>query len=601
MKKRKIYILFLALLFTLSITAFAITAHAYTVVHHLGADGEDLNYDVDDLAGYFPNLKWENLDLLDINKTDGPYMFAPGASVGKQKENQLSFVLACLDENYVNYDTFCKEEKCYFVYQIILLREGNEGYFENCAYHFIYDYEKDELGIVNLGEYKQYQSNHFAPIMTTEDGSGIYGPSDFKFNYSNATDRYVSSLPDDAKYMRIYFDVESPYQNYRTIVRMQRFVKKQKVVWDLWPFKKHTETYNETIEEYAVMSDVRNYYQILNSINEAGKLETEFSNAPIYDYVQDVLLGEDREYNVEYLQDIEGTPFAKKVSAKITVRGWEDIETLNTVDVSQALDVKGVNTLISACSGFKKNSEGIFVADYYSGVYLEAKTVDGNVKQYILDPNRSYADFYSSLVDDGVITQKLYEYEFNEILKTFPELSGLAPEEVYGYFGYIVIPETFSLNQAYADLFNTQLKFDGVVNCFEFEEELTLVAYDKLLQDYNYAWLERLWNDVWGTLTQLNAKHVVMHADCTTSKAYGAMNGSEEIGNTAGLVGNEVAGVVEEIGNALDNTASSINKLLFGGGGQIPWLLIFGLIILGAWILPKIQSTNKSKSTKRRR
>ena len=593
MKKRKIYILFLVLLFTLSLSAFTITAQAYSVTRYYYDSETDYNYNPEDFPAIPVHgngwLWWKDLSLTDIDKTDGPFIFAPGASISKYKENKLSFVLACTDNNIVNYSQLGD----YFEFQLTLLRQGSTDstYIESVTYCFSYDYKKELLTIFKAGEIKQYQSNKFSPVLTNSTDNAATGTYDFKFEYNTSKDP-VAGLPDDTKYMRIYFELDSPYIEYSVLFRMNRYQIKQREVWDVWPFTKKTETYTETIEEYAVLSDTRSYYSVLDNMRTAGKIDYELKDTAVYDYCTDVLLGEDIVVDVEYLENINGTPFAKKVKAKATVRAWDDIEELSTVDVSTALNVSGVNTLISACKGFYKGADGVFRANYYSGVYLEAKTVDGKVKQYILDPNKSYADFYKPLVNDGIITQNLYDYEFNEILKKYPALNGFKPEEVYGYFGYIVIPETFSLNQAYAELFNSKLKFDGVVNCFEFEEELSLNSYNKLLKDYNYSWLSRLWNGVWGTLTQLNAKHVVLHADCSTSKAYGSMNGSTEIGNTSGLVGNEIGGAVETIVEELDNVAKDINNLLFGGSGGIPWLLI---ILLGGVVIYFIQKQQKTK------
>lgn len=272
---------------------------------------------------------------------------------------------------------------------------------------------------------------------------------------------------------------------------------------------------------------------------------------------------------------------------------WPDQTTLSPDDVAGALGINGVNALISPCRDFTYNANtGVYEAYYYPSVYLESRTVSGNMNQYILNPNKSYAEYYSQLVEDEVITQDLYEYMYStQILQLYPQCGSILPENLYGYFGYIVIPATFTYNQAFKELFNTKLTFDGVVKSLDYEHSISLSAYNKLLKDYDYSWLARLWNDVWGALTECNAQHIFIFADCTATQGFVNANGGTAIDDTDGLIQNTVGtalkNVAENVGDGLDDFGAGFSKSAGVGLGS---LLVIGIIVLLVMYRDKIFS-----------
>ena len=474
-------------------------------------------------------------------------------------------------------------------FNISLLRQGltNGKYFESASYAVEYNPTTKKITILNSQEYKQYASSRFAPLLTFENADGT--PKEFHFEEVTEDIANAYGWVKGDYYLRLAFEVASPYVEYKALFRMQRNPLKIRTEREgafLGIFggeeKKILYYDNERTHEYSIASDARSWWNVVNAMNDAEKLEDEFgAGTEMLEYAQNVLKGEETQVKVSFLENIgEKIPFAKKVQKTVTVRMWDGASELNSLDVAVALGKESTNALISPCEKFTYNANtGVYDGYYYPGVYLEAKTSDGNTMQYVLNPNNSYADFYGKFVNDGIITQDLYEFLFAErIINQYPEMQGLTPEEVYGYWGYVLIPDTFTFNQAFAELFDTQLKFKGVVKAFDYEHSISLASYNKLLEDYDYGWLSRIWNDVWGILTQCNAKHLVIFADTTETRAFTNMNGSEGIGDTDGLINNGIGttvdAVIGEVGDFLQNPLNGSGSSMF-----IIVILAVGLVL----------------------
>ncbi len=589
MKKRRLLFFTLLILFSLS-TAFAVVASANTSstdYEYTYLDSKNIeNYNPDEVKESLTGglLRWEIHPLSTLPRNDGPFYMSPGAWVHRNKKNLLSFVIFCEGSQIEAWEDTSNR----FRYEFSLLRQGlsDDKYYESVTYAVEEDKIRKKISVANVREMKQYESARFEPILTFVDENG--NPNNFRWRKIDDSLASDYDWVEGDYYLRLFFEVPSPYVQYKAFFRMQENplkVKKMKKNAFLGFIGGET-VYNlyydtETLCEYQIISDARSYYNVINNMNEADALETELgANPEILTYAQNVLKGEERQVKVSYLENIsDSTPFAKKVEKTVSVRMWDGATELNSLDVALALGKQSVNALISPCEKFTLNAQtNVFESYYYPGVYLEAKTTDGATMQYILNPNVSYADFYGQFVDDGIITQDLYEFLFaDRILNRYPDMQGLTPENVYGYFGYVLIPETFTFNQAFAELFNTQLKFDGVIKAFDYEHSISLSSYDKLLKDYDYMWLSRIWNDVWGALTECNAKHLVIFADCTTSDAYANMNGAEEIGDTNGLYVNSVestfVSVIEKVEDLFD-----FNSLKKGNG--LGSILVLGVVVV---------------------
>lgn len=573
MKKRKYLILLLTLLIILS-CSFGTTAFAYT-----------LEYSKDDTTKYFEanevsdmNRNWEKISLKESQLESGPFYMLPGAAVSAMEENIIAFTIFCKDKSYLDFKRNGRNKQ--FTISLLRQSENNLKYTEESTYQISYNKIADILYVRNLQDELYGGANAFAPVLSLES-ENYEELTDFSFKEITAETASAYGWNEGDYYLRLYWKVDSVTQNYRVLFDYQEFYteKKPKKFLGITVGK---ETVSKSID-YHLVSDVRSYYQVLDNINKAGKIEDEFF-IDMYDYVYSVLGATEQTFTVEYLENIDNTPFARKVQKEITLTALENTLELSAVDVATALGLTNVNVLLSACKGFYRDTtDDIFKAKYYDSVYLNAKTVDGKTMAYILDPNLSYYDYFNKMDNDNIITSDMMSYCFNETLRAYPELAGYSMQDVYGYFGYIVLPETFTVNQAFSTLFGNELEFDGVVNMVAFKDTLSIEAYNKLLKDYNYPWLSVLWNTIAGTFTQCNATHVMLYADCSKTKAYETLNGSPEIDNGKGLLINRAPELIIDLTEDLGEKTNKLLNALFGkdkSGLSLGSILLIALVLI---------------------
>lgn len=593
MKKRRLLLILISALLVVTSSFGAIVACAYSIKYE--RNDENIYYDRDTLI-LGTGIRWDM--NVAINKTeiaDGPFYFLPGAAISNLNKNVLSFTLFCKDSAFAEFASQ-DDSIAAFEYQLNLFRKTEDGkYAESSTYTFVYNRSDDTLTIANLQDVLYKQSEDFRPILTFE--SEDYEVKDFKFSRVTAENAAAYGWTQGDYYIRLYWEVPSIYQEYCVYFTCARYkyeiIKKWKGLRRV-EIKQCSEAPDKA---YRILSDTRSYYSVISNMNDAGMLEDEMHNSPLLGYAEQILGGVEKTVTVEYLENInDKLPFAKKVRKDIVITTYEDEDFLSSVDVAKALNVAGVNVLLSKCKGFNKDfSDGVFKAEYYPGVYLEARTVDGRNMDYYLNPNLSFSEFYGKLVEDSIIKQDLYNYYFNNILTAYPELSGYTPETLYGYFGYAVIPTTFTLNQGFAELFNTELKFEGVVKMLSFKDDLSLGAYNRLLSDYDYPWLARVWNGAWGALTQCEALHIMLYADCTDSDAFASMNGSTDIDNTSGLIKNEAPGLFIDFGEHLIDSTNQLLDSIFGKESSNKLLVILLVVCVGAFLVYFLVNREKKK------
>ena len=573
MKKRKYLILLLTLLIILS-CSFGTTAFAYT-----------LEYSKDDTTKYFEanvvsdmTRNWEKISLKESQLESGPFYMLPGAAVSAFEENIIAFTIFCNDKSYLDFKRNGRNKQ--FTISLLRQSEKNLKYTEESTYQISYNKITDTLYVRNLQDELYGGANAFAPVLSIES-ENYEELTDFSFKEITAETASAYGWTEGDYYLRLYWKVDSVMQNYRVLFDYQEFytVTKTKTFLGI---SVGDEKVLKSID-YHLVSDVRSYYQVLEYINKAGKIEDEFF-IDMYDYVYSVLGATEQTFTIEYLENIDKTPFAKKVQTQITLTALQNTLKLSVSDVAAALGVTNVNVLLSACQGFYRDTtDDIFKAKYYDSVYLNAKTVDGKTMAYILDPNLSYYDYFKKMDNDGIITSDMMSYCYNETLRAYPELAGYSMQDVYGYFGYIVLPDTFTVNQAYAEIFGNELEFDGVVNMVAFKDTLTVESYNKLLKDYNYPWLSVIWNTVAGAFTQCNATHVMLYADCSKTKAYETLNGSPEIDNGKGLLINRAPELIIDLTEDIGETTNKLLNTLFGkdqSGLSLGAILLIALVLI---------------------
>lgn len=351
-------------------------------------------------------------------------------------------------------------------------------------------------------------------------------------------------------------------------------------------------------------SSVRSVYKVFKSLEDAGKLSETYRDVGAYNYAYNIIHGKvEKNVSISYLVQIPGTPFASKKTQTATVTMQEDNDTLPKDEAASALGVKSFDCLESYCGGFVKGENGSYVANYFNNVWLKARTVDGNDYNYYLNINESYAEFYNHFVDAGIFDRGAYETVFSsQIYANYKEqLTGYSPETIYGYFGFAMIPKTYGINTLWKEFFNTKTSQAGLVSTFEYGVDLTLDAYNTLLEDYNYAFLSRVWNDALNLINsgEEDTTCYILYVEPGQKTAFVAENGAEDINDDTGTAIRPVAKVGEligSIGGAIGDGISGVASWIKGLSGKtkaFSLIIVVALCVAAGVVIIKLKNTKK--------
>lgn len=283
---------------------------------------------------------------------------------------------------------------------------------------------------------------------------------------------------------------------------------------------------------------------------------------------------------LEYLQRIEGTPFAEKKSVIMSIPVYEN-HTLRLQDVKEQLHCRAFGVMQSYCDTFDYDAvNNKYVAVYYKSVYLNAKTVDGNSRNFYLDCNLSFKDYFYQFVLDEALEADAYTTFLNNMHLEYPQLDGYTADDIYGYWGLIPIPHSHSLNEMWGELFGDATTYSGVLKNFKYTNYLTLDAYNSLLEDYHYGWLEIVWADIIELFTSgsANADFFMIYCDSQGTEAYIAENGADDINDNTGSIINDVEDAVSDVGTWFERNDDA-KKVVAIIGAVILVSVAIGIII----------------------
>ena len=256
---------------------------------------------------------------------------------------------------------------------------------------------------------------------------------------------------------------------------------------------------------------------------------------------------------ISYLKRIGETPFATPVTAILDIPVIDN--EIRVADVKAELGVDTLAVMQSACDSFKYDEdEEIYKAYYYKSVWLSAKTADGETQDVYLDCNLSFRDFYYPFVRDGIFPPGIdgYEYFFNRLKQKCPEVMDYRDYELYGYFGYVVMPKTYSFSQFLFEICDaSQANYQGTVDSIRNTGTLSKDSYKKLLEDYHYGWLQTAWNSFVGAFDVYQAYHYSFYVDSGVLEAFIAHNGAKDMYDHA-----------SRTGVAVRNTTSAVSDFL---------------------------------------
>lgn len=308
---------------------------------------------------------------------------------------------------------------------------------------------------------------------------------------------------------------------------------------------------------------------------------------------------------LDYLKRIDDTCFAEKVQTYVNVPVYEN-HVVKVSDVKKALGLKSFGVMQSYVKEIVYDeATGVYTAVYFKSVYLNTKTVDGNSNNYYLDCNLSFADFFSLYLQDDTYTytaddvakakdagvtikqgetvngqildEGCYEYFWNTIQND--KIHGnYQPDEIYGYWGLVAIPETHTLNALWSDLFGTATNYLGEMKSFLYTKQLTWGGYKRLLNDYGYGFLERTWEAVAGFFTSYSANFYILYIDSEETEFMIAENGADDINDNHGTMFNGIEDVVDKV------------KAFFADKGNvIKIIIIVAVVILIIVLVAKVR------------
>lgn len=368
-------------------------------------------------------------------------------------------------------------------------------------------------------------------------------------------------------------------------------------------------TYNN-VKEFSCESDWRSVLEIIEKAEEQGELEDGLLNgdAEAVEKAEDLKTGVTLDnVAVNYLEPIEGTPFAKKAREIIEVPVVNN--QIHLADVLSALGKDSISAFGAAIKSITRpNADSIeFTVTYYYSSWLRAITTDGNYVDYFSNMNLSFRDYYYQYVTDGVLPAYIYDYMYNGIINKYPkqlwEYQTVDKEdELFGLWGMAVLPQSYSINSLWAQCFDTKTEKGDQISMFSYQKTMTHAEYQNLLKTYEYGWLERAWATVGGILDggTAEAYHYFFYAEPGTTVAWIDMTGQvkdeedvKDNPNQGGIIGGEVGEIgsdLKEVGDGLfdgiNNLISSAGKGIFGFSeylGNTKLLIVVGIVALAGY------------------
>lgn len=395
----------------------------------------------------------------------------------------------------------------------------------------------------------------------------------------------LNFIEDNGLVALLYANVSSPFSNYMVRARYYyQYTTTRNVYGSDW-----AQVYGDTDSLACSVAGVLQDYS-----DQDVDFNEYFGDSARADYANEILRSNNvQRVKIKYLTEIEGTPYATHNFAYVNVPVLRD--TIYIADVEKALDISLHKCLESNAYCFQKEidaTEGEYYRLYYlRNIWLRSITVDGRYMDYFLDINNSYKDVYRQYVDSGILDDGAYEWVYStQFLNKYPALQNYRFNEVYGYFGLIAIPETYTLNTVFKKMFDISTSKVGVVSNFSFAGTLPKTAYENLLRDYNYGFLETIWAEYanFHPLTSTtNAQFYVIYSEPGTGNAWIDDSGGDDPENPDGVLPSQVK---DGIGIFLDVWGTVLNGvvgILKGAGNHLTEILIIAAIIAGVILLFK--------------
>ena len=354
----------------------------------------------------------------------------------------------------------------------------------------------------------------------------------------------------------------------------------------------------KTVNDYKqtsgkIKSETRSVFDVLKRIEAAGDLELYFSGDSL-DAVNRILNHTvDKSIKVNYLEQIGETPFARRAQSEITVPVTDGYVYRDAIEAALGKSLTVLNA--NAKGPFLVDANNTCQIDYWHSVACEAQTADANrTDMFYLHVNKSFSEYYGAMINDGIFEQGAAEYMMNKICQNYPAIKGYAMSDLYGLWGYVIIPQTTSINSIFKDIFNLPADFTGSIVSSVVNGKISLTAYNKLLTNYNYGLIQRIVQDFAQLFdgSEANCTHYFFYADPKYTETTIDESGSG-IGDDSGAaiesIQNSVAAIVDGVKKETEKTKKTLEKSL-----KIMTGIIAGAaLIVGMVYLIKMRKNNE--------
>lgn len=351
----------------------------------------------------------------------------------------------------------------------------------------------------------------------------------------------------------------------------------------------------------AIDSETRCVANVVSNMYEQGgedEIASAFDgNEKAIALAKALLTSEKQTVRIKYLEDVEGTPFARAVYENVEVPVisggvyMDDViaykKTLEPeFEAFKALDSTAYNIELS------EDEENVYRINYLKNVVVQTITVDGEYCESYLDINLSYADFYQPLILDEILRADTFEYVYStSILSKYPQLSGYTMDEIHGYFGFVSCPEVITFESVISDMFVDYKKSTcGIIEGHYYKKDINTLDYVKLMRAYGYTYTDTFWSymftgfwDLFDVVTGSEvfpANFYVFYSMPGTSKAVIAEGGQTSIDDGSAL-DIEVSVVTKKIG-------SEAFKLANKAADNTQVIIIVVIAIIGGYLLIKV-------------
>ena len=311
---------------------------------------------------------------------------------------------------------------------------------------------------------------------------------------------------------------------------------------------------------------------------------------------------EHKKVKVEYLKQIADTPFAEKITEVMELPVVN-----NFIDFNDVADYLGLKTGMPVLNAYAKEVKHYPDTETYRVIYNESMwvrgmTADGHEMNNFLSINYTFKDYYMSYVNNGIIAQDMYNWYWNDVKQGCSALAGYDDSEVYGLWGYLIIPDSYTINSFWSEAFSKR-NFSGSLTWYSYQSSLTHDKYDKLMSEYNYSWVSYAWGSIIGLLDstkgyEANSYIFYVNNDNSTTE-FIAENGADDFNDTNGALINSGEDLVEDLSEFFGSAFEQWGMYIFGGLG-IVIILLLGMSVIRGFFKTKT-AIAESKARKRKK